>query len=71
VAWGDEQARWRPQLGLDLEGGTSITLQPRATEAATGKVTEENIDRAVEIIRRRVDARGIGEAPSPARAATS
>jgi hypothetical protein len=40
------------QLGLDLEGGTSITLQPRPAEAATGKVTKENVDRACEIIRR-------------------
>ena len=63
VAWSDDdQARWRPQLGLDLEGGTSITLQPRPTEAASGKVTSENLDRAIEIIRRRVDARGVGEA---------
>ena len=62
VAWGDDQARWRPQLGLDLEGGTSITLQPRPTEAASGKVTPDNLDRAIEIIRRRVDARGVGEA---------
>jgi len=62
VAAGGAEASWTPKLGLDLEGGTSITLQPRAAEAASGKVTKDNVDRAVEIIRRRVDARGIGEA---------
>ena len=43
-------------LGLDLRGGTSVTLQPRISEGTTGKVTSEAIDEAVGIIRQRVNS---------------
>jgi preprotein translocase subunit SecD len=47
------------KLGLDLRGGTSVTLQPRVS--AGGKVTSEAIDQAVSIIRQRVNALGVAE----------
>jgi preprotein translocase subunit SecD len=48
------------RLGLDLRGGTSVTLQPRASTDA-GKVTSESIDQAVAIIRQRVNSVGVAE----------
>jgi len=48
-------------LGLDLRGGTSVTLQPRISEGATGKVTTAAIDQAVAIIRNRVNSLGVAE----------
>jgi preprotein translocase subunit SecD len=47
------------KLGLDLRGGTSVTLTPRAT--AGGKVTSAAIDQAVSIIRQRVNSLGVAE----------
>ena len=47
------------KLGLDLRGGTSVTLTPRASEG--GKVTTEAIDQAVGIIRQRVNSLGVAE----------
>lgn len=44
-----------PQLGLDLQGGVSVVLQP--TEAAS----DEALSQAREIIRSRVDALGVAE----------
>ncbi len=44
-----------PQLGLDLQGGASVVLQPR-DEVASGV-----LDQAIEIIRSRVDALGVAE----------
>jgi len=48
------------KLGLDLRGGTSVTLQPRASNDSN-KVTSEAIDQAVSIIRQRVDSIGVAE----------
>ena len=48
------------KLGLDLRGGTSVTLQPRASTAGN-EVTPEAIDKAVEIIRQRVNSLGVAE----------
>ena len=44
-----------PLLGLDLQGGVSVVLQP-AEEAS-----DEQLDQALEIIRNRVDALGVAE----------
>ena len=44
-----------PQLGLDLQGGASVVLQPRE------EVPEGVLDQAIEIIRNRVDALGVAE----------
>jgi preprotein translocase subunit SecD len=48
------------RLGLDLRGGTSVTLQPRASNDSN-KVTSEAIDQAVTIIRQRVNSLGVAE----------
>ena len=48
-------------LGLDLRGGTSVTLQPRIAPGEAGKVTSESIDQAVSIIRQRVNSLGVAE----------
>lgn len=49
------------KLGLDLRGGTSVTLQPRIAAGSTGKVTSAAIDQAVAIIRQRVNSLGVAE----------
>ena len=49
------------RLGLDLRGGTSVTLQPRIAVGENGKVTNEAIDQAVSIIRQRVNSLGVAE----------
>lgn len=48
-----------PNLALDLEGGTSIILEPQVEDA---NVTPEQLQQAVSIIRQRVDSTGVTEA---------
>ncbi len=50
-----------PQLGLDLQGGTQITLLPTSAEGASGSITDEQLDQAVGIIRQRVNGLGVAE----------
>ncbi|HWH34371.1 MAG TPA: protein translocase subunit SecD [Acidimicrobiales bacterium] len=45
-----------PELGLDLQGGASVVLQPPADVSDT-----QVIDQAIEVIRQRVDALGVSE----------
>jgi SecD/SecF fusion protein len=52
------------KLGLDLQGGVSLVYQGKATKQS--QLTPESLDRAVDIIRQRVDALGVAE-PSIAR----
>jgi preprotein translocase subunit SecD len=63
---GDEtltlKEKYSPRLGLDLEGETSIILTPRVARGETGRITRQALDRAVEIIRSRVDSFGVAEA---------
>jgi SecD/SecF fusion protein len=47
------------KLGLDLRGGTSLVYQGQPTPQA--EVDSESIDRAIEIIRQRVDTLGVSE----------
>ena len=47
-------------LGLDLRGGTELIYEGRPT-AAVPEVTGEDVDRAIEIIRERVDSLGVSE----------
>lgn len=47
---------WKPALGLDLQGGTRITLH------ASGDPSEENLEEARRIIDQRVNGSGIVEA---------
>jgi preprotein translocase subunit SecD len=47
---------WKPELGLDLQGGTRITL------VAKGDPSSENLDEARAIIDQRVNGSGVSEA---------
>jgi len=47
------------KLGLDLRGGTQIVLETR--DSPTVKANKESTDRALEVLRRRVDALGVAE----------
>lgn len=47
------------QLGLDLEGGVSVQLE--GTQAGNEEVTREDMQRASEVIRDRVDSLGVTE----------
>ena len=53
-------ASFVPKLALDLQGGTQIILAPQLADGQ--KVTEEQLNQAVGIIRQRVDATGVSEA---------
>jgi SecD/SecF fusion protein len=48
-----------PRLGLDLRGGTQIVLETR--DSPTVAANAESTDRALEVLRRRVDALGVAE----------
>ncbi|MEW1957599.1 protein translocase subunit SecD [Kineococcus sp. NPDC059986] len=52
-------AKWSPGLALDLEGGTQVVLTPRSTSGEA--VPADQVQRAAEIIRQRVDATGLSE----------
>ncbi len=47
-------------LGLDLEGGTELVYQGRPSPQVP-EITPEDIERAIEIIRERVDSLGVSE----------
>src|SRR6187551_93034 len=49
----------RPTLGLDLQGGLEVTLQ--AVPPKDRKLTKEDLDRSVSIMRSRVDKLGVSE----------
>src|SRR4051794_38180656 len=48
-----------PRLGLDLEGGTQIVLETQDSERV--EADRESTDRALEVLRGRVDALGVAE----------
>ncbi|AXI79313.1 protein translocase subunit SecD [Peterkaempfera bronchialis] len=48
-----------PRLGLDLRGGTQIVLEARDT--ATAKADRDTTERAMEVLRKRIDALGVAE----------
>lgn len=54
-------ANQEPLLGLDLQGGVEVVLEPVDTPENLELATEENLDLAVEILRQRVDAIGVAE----------
>src|SRR5688572_2790979 len=54
------QKAFAPKLGLDLAGGTTVTLSPVTQNGAAPP--EEILDRAVNIIRDRVNGTGISDA---------
>lgn len=49
----------RPQLGLDLRGGAQIVLETQ--DSPTVKANAESTGKALEVLRRRVDALGVSE----------
>jgi preprotein translocase subunit SecD len=51
---------WKPKLGLDLQGGTRITLE--ASTASGESVTAQNLEEARGIIDQRVNGTGVAEA---------
>lgn len=51
---------WAPKLGLDLSGGTTITLTA-ANTSGSGAVDPTSLELARSIIQQRVDAQGVGE----------
>ena len=51
---------WTPKLGLDLRGGTTITLTA-ANTSGTGTVDPNSLQLAKTIIQSRVDSLGVGE----------
>ncbi|WP_438363699.1 protein translocase subunit SecD [Streptomyces marincola] len=51
-----------PRLGIDLAGGTSITLSAVAEEGAEDAINSTNLNTAVSIIERRVNGLGVSEA---------
>ncbi|MEU9705671.1 protein translocase subunit SecD [Streptomyces sp. NPDC047981] len=51
-----------PRLGIDLAGGTSITLKAKAEPGQEDAVNETNMKTAVDIIERRVNGLGVSEA---------
>ncbi len=51
---------WTPRLGLDLSGGTTVTLTARNT-SGKGSVDPSSLKQARTIIQQRVDGLGVGE----------
>ena len=52
--------KFKPRLGLDLEGGTSVILTPRLVKGG-GSPPKDSLNQAVSIIRNRVDSFGVAE----------
>ena len=53
------RSQQKPTLGLDLQGGLEVTLQ--AVPPRDRKLTKEDLDRSVTIMRNRVDKLGVAE----------
>jgi preprotein translocase subunit SecD len=51
-----------PQLGLDLQGGTQVTLLPKPAPGSDGSITTEQLDQTKAIIEQRVNGLGVAEA---------
>ncbi|WP_234531707.1 protein translocase subunit SecD [Streptomyces shenzhenensis] len=51
-----------PRLGIDLAGGTSITLQAHNEPGQPNAINKTNMNTAVEIMNRRVNGLGVSEA---------
>jgi preprotein translocase subunit SecD len=52
-------ASWVPELALDLQGGTQITLAAQLDNGQS--VSSQQLDQAVTIIRQRIDSAGVSE----------
>jgi preprotein translocase subunit SecD len=53
---------YKPKLGIDLAGGTSVTLTANPAPGSHGKVSSADINQAINILRDRVDAQGVSTA---------
>ena len=51
-----------PKLGLDLQGGTSVTLTARLPEGEKGEISKSAMEQAKQIIENRVNGTGVAEA---------
>ncbi|MGW6911190.1 protein translocase subunit SecD [Streptomyces sp. NPDC054940] len=51
-----------PRLGIDLAGGTSITLRAEAEPGQESAINQTNMNTAVQIMERRVNGLGVSEA---------
>lgn len=51
-----------PRLGIDLAGGTSITLKAKAEPGQESAINKNNMNTAVSIMNRRVNGLGVTEA---------
>ncbi|MEU9621909.1 protein translocase subunit SecD [Streptomyces sp. NPDC088251] len=51
-----------PRLGIDLAGGTSITLEAKSEPGQESAINKTNMDTAVQIMERRVNGLGVSEA---------
>src|ERR1041384_2677882 len=51
-----------PRLGIDLAGGTSITLTAKNEPGQPNAINKTNMDTAVDIMNRRVNGLGVSEA---------
>src|SRR5437763_12290460 len=51
----------KPKLGIDLAGGTSLTMKPELAPGETGAITDDAVNQAVNVIRQRVDGLGVAE----------
>ncbi|NLO91726.1 MAG: hypothetical protein GX410_07025, partial [Elusimicrobia bacterium] len=62
-----EVARMRPKhilnLGLDLRGGTYMVLELDISKLPKNETVKDAMDRAIEILRNRIDQYGVGETP--------
>ncbi|MCQ4044219.1 protein translocase subunit SecD [Streptantibioticus rubrisoli] len=52
----------KPRLGIDLAGGTEITLTAKNTPGQANAINKANMDTAVNIINKRVNGLGVSEA---------
>lgn len=50
-----------PRLGLDLQGGTQVTLLPKPASGQQGAITTDQLNQTVAIIRKRVNGLGVAE----------
>jgi preprotein translocase subunit SecD len=51
----------KPVLGLDLQGGISVVLEPFVDGKPAENVKDEQVEQAIAIIRNRIDALGVSE----------
>jgi len=56
----NDKTTFTPGLALDLAGGTTLILKAEPTDGTT--IDESDLEQAVEVIRRRIDASGVSEA---------